>query len=76
MAQKLLISTCVWGAYVNNFIKYTLPSLISKGNILDKFDDIEISFLILTERREVLNLRNNTNIKKLQKLTFLKSINF
>ena len=44
--------------------------MISKGNILDKFDDIEISFLILTERREVLNLRNNTNIKKIAKVDF------
>ena len=50
MAQRLLLSTCVWGSYVDLFLNYTLPSLISKGNILSKHKKVEISLIFLISK--------------------------
>ena len=52
MAQRLLLSTCVWGSYVDLFLNYTLPSLISKGNILSKHKKVEISLIFLISQSD------------------------
>ena len=75
MTKKIILSTTIWGTeYINNFLNYTLPSLISKGNILDKFEGFQLSFFISTRRKNLSLFNKNKNIKKITKHLNLKYI--
>ena len=71
MAQKLLLATCVWGSYSKFFTKYTLQSLISKGNILEKYKNIDIELLILSSKENIASFKNNKILKKIKSVNFL-----
>lgn len=70
MAQRLLLSTCVWGSYVDLFLNYTLPSLISKGNILSKHKKVEISLIFLISQSDQKKFKKNKNIKKISNVSY------
>lgn len=76
MAQRLLLSTCVWGSYVDLFLDYTLPSLISKGNILSKHKKVEISLLFLISKSDFKKFKENKNIKKISNVSYFLIDNF
>lgn len=71
MAQKLLLATCVWGSYSRFFTEYTLQSLISKGNILEKYKNIDIKLLILSSKKDIASFKNNKILKKIKSVDFL-----
>ena len=59
------------GLYSKFFTKYTLQSLISKGNILEKYKNIDIELLILSSKENIASFKNNKILKKIKSVNFL-----
>lgn len=66
--MKLYLSTVVWGQdYIDKFINYTLPSLLTDGNLKSNKIDKESIFSICCDEDEQENIINNKNFKILEK---------
>lgn len=66
MVKKVLISTAVWGTYVDDFFEYTLPSLFSKGNFINKDTKYKFYFFFLIEKENKRRFESNTQLKQLK----------
>ena len=68
MTFKTLLSTVVWGEdYLEIFLEYTLKSLCTHGNLLNKEFSKKSEYIIFTEENYFRSIRNHKNFKKLKK---------
>ena len=68
MTFKLLLSTAVWGEnYLEIFLEYTLKSLLTNSNLLNKNISKKSEYLIFAESNYINIIRNHTNFKRLEK---------
>jgi hypothetical protein len=76
MTFKLLLSTAVWGEnYLEIFLEYTLKSLLTNSNLLNKNISKKSEYLIFTKNNYINIIRSHTNFKKLEKKIKIKFFN-
>ena len=75
MTFKTLLSTVVWGEdYLEIFLEYTLKSLYTHGNLLNKEFSKKSEYIIFTEKNYFQSIRNHKNFKKLKRKIKIKLI--
>ena len=68
MTFKILLSTAVWGEdYLEIFLEYTLKSLYTNGNLLNKEFSKKSEYIIYAEKNYFKPIRDHSNFKKLKK---------
>ncbi len=68
MNYKLFLSTSVWGYdYLEIFLQFTLKSLATKDNLLNKNNFSEISYLIFSKKKDLIKIKNHQNFIRLSK---------
>lgn len=68
--MKFILSTSVWGNdYIDNFINFTVPSLLAYKNIPYLSKKININYYIYTEKKLINKIKNSPYIKKLKKFS-------
>ena len=68
MNYKLFLSTSVWGYdYLEIFLQFTLKSLATKGNLLNKKNFNKITYLIYSTEKDLLKIKNHKNFINLSK---------
>ena len=76
MTFKLLLSTAVWGeSYLEIFLEYTLKSLLTNANLLNKEISKKSEYLIYAESKYRNSIKSHTNFKKLNKKFRIKFLN-
>ena len=69
MTFKLLLSTAVWGEdYLEIFLEYTLRSLLTNNNLLNKEISKQSKYIIYAESKYIDSIKNHNNFKKLKKI--------
>ena len=69
MTFKLLLSTAVWGEdYLEIFLEYTLRSLLTSSNLLNKEISKQSKYIIYAESKYIDSIKNHNNFKKLKKI--------
>ena len=67
--MRILISTIVWGKnYFDNFCDYALASLLSPENIPAAAAAHEITFLLITEEKRIVEFQNTPVFKRLSSI--------
>ena len=75
MTFKILLSTAVWGEdYLEIFLEYTLKSLYTNGNLLNKEFSKKTEYIIYAEKNYFKSIRDHSNFKKLKKKIKIKLI--
>ena len=65
MNKKLLVSTAIWGDYVDHFLNYTLQTLFSKGNFSVQHKNISVFFFFQIEKKNIIKFKKNKFLKNL-----------
>lgn len=64
--NNLIISTIVWGNYYKNFIDYTIPTLLTKGNLDNK--KIKFQHYICSDENSWNKMNESESFNKLKEL--------
>ena len=68
MNYKLFLSTSVWGYdYLEIFLQFTLKSLATKGNLLNKKNFSKITYVIFSTEKDLSKIKNHKNFINLSK---------